>query len=72
VDVEEEQNVQENAWEEHVLFVQEKNAKERKDASELELEDTENFTVEWELEDTEDTTEDITENSEDTEDITEE
>jgi len=62
VDVEEKQNVQENAWEEHVLFVQEKNAEERKDVSELELEDTENFTVEWELEDIEDTTtEDTTE-----------
>jgi len=48
VDVEEEQNAQENAWEEHALFVQEENVEEKEDVSESELEDTENFTVEWE------------------------
>jgi len=46
--VERETNAWEDVSEEHVLFVQEKNAKERKDVSELELEDIENFTVEWE------------------------
>jgi len=69
--VERETNAWEDVSEEHVLFVQEKNAKERKDVSELELEDTENFTVEWELEDIEDTTEDITEKTEDTSEDTE-